>query len=128
MPMPFGAPVSARQQWADWFRETRKGKGLSQEKAAQQIGISRQQVIRWESAESLPDPETVQRIIAAFGTGVSETYRMAGQVPPKLEDAEADDMFATDLQRLVYRAPMHKRSQIKDAIRRQAETLVALAS
>lgn len=42
---------------AAFFKELRKEKGLTQEQLAEQFGVSRRSVSRWETGSSLPDIE-----------------------------------------------------------------------
>ena len=44
---------------ADRIQSLRKTKGISQEELADQIGVSRQAVSKWESEQSNPDLEKV---------------------------------------------------------------------
>ena len=44
---------------ADRIQTLRKAKGMSQEGLADQIGVSRQTVSKWESEQSLPDLEKI---------------------------------------------------------------------
>lgn len=46
---------------ADRIQQQRKARGLSQEKLAEQLGVSRQAVTKWENGQSTPD---VEKIIA----------------------------------------------------------------
>lgn len=50
----------------------RRKTGLSQEALAEQLGISRQAVSRWETNESLPDTERIIQLARIFG--VSTDY------------------------------------------------------
>lgn len=52
--------------------QCRKRAGISQEKLAEQLGISRQAVSRWETGEAVPDIEKVVRLSHIFG--VSTDY------------------------------------------------------
>ena len=45
----------------------RRKAGLSQEALAEELGISRQAVSRWETSESLPDTEKIIRLSRRFG-------------------------------------------------------------
>ena len=45
----------------------RRQKGLSQEQLAEQIGVSRQAVSKWESAQCLPETETLALLCMALG-------------------------------------------------------------
>lgn len=40
----------------------RKEKGLSQEQLAEAIGVARQTVSKWETSETLPDVESLQKL------------------------------------------------------------------
>lgn len=44
---------------ADRIQHLRKVKGISQEELANQIGVSRQSVSKWESEQTLPDIEKI---------------------------------------------------------------------
>ena len=44
---------------ADRIQYLRKTKGLSQEKLADKVGVSRQAVSKWESEQSTPDIEKI---------------------------------------------------------------------
>lgn len=57
---------------ADKIVELRKREGLSQEELAQRIGVSRQSVSKWESAQSTPDMNRILALSEFFG--VSTDY------------------------------------------------------
>ena len=44
------------------IREQRIKKGMSQEKLAEQIGVSRQAVAKWESGQSAPNTENLFKL------------------------------------------------------------------
>ena len=44
---------------ADRIQHLRKSRGISQEELAEQIGVSRQAVSKWESGQSTPDLEKI---------------------------------------------------------------------
>ena len=44
---------------ADRILELRKIKGISQEELADEIGVSRQAVSKWESEQSIPDLDKI---------------------------------------------------------------------
>lgn len=48
----------------------RKASGLSQEKVAELVGVSRQAVTKWESGKSAPSTENLFRLAEIFGTTV----------------------------------------------------------
>lgn len=60
----------------DRIQQLRKAKGISQEELAHQIGVSRQAVSKWESAQSVPDIENV--IIMSDIFNVSTDYILKG--------------------------------------------------
>lgn len=44
----------------------RKESGMSQEKLAETLGVSRQSVYKWEAGESFPDREKIDKLVAIF--------------------------------------------------------------
>ena len=52
---------------ADKIIDLRKKNGWSQEDLAEQLGVSRQAVSKWEGAQSTPDLERVLRMAQLFG-------------------------------------------------------------
>lgn len=65
----------------------RKARNLSQEELAEQIGVSRQAVGKWESGQSQPDLDKVIALSEFFG--VSCDYLLKGDVPEASTDPEA---------------------------------------
>ena len=45
----------------------RKSRGWSQEELAEQVGVSRQAISKWESAQSVPDLDKILRMSELFG-------------------------------------------------------------
>ncbi|MDE7203599.1 MAG: helix-turn-helix domain-containing protein [Lachnospiraceae bacterium] len=66
---------------ADRIQHLRKTKGISQEELADQIGVSRQAVSKWESAQSTPDIEKIILLSDYFGT--TTDYLLKGINPVK---------------------------------------------
>ena len=64
---------------ADRIQHLRKSKGLSQEELADQMGVSRQAVSKWESEQSTPDLEKVVALSDFFG--VTTDYLLKGLEP-----------------------------------------------
>ncbi len=64
----------------------RKARNLSQEELAEQIGVSRQAVGKWESGQSQPDLDKVIALSEFFG--VSCDYLLKGDVPEASTDSE----------------------------------------
>ncbi|MDD2556348.1 MAG: helix-turn-helix transcriptional regulator [Syntrophaceticus sp.] len=61
---------------ADRILRLRKVKGISQEELADQVGVSRQAVSKWESQQSVPELEKV--IIMSEYFGVTTDYILKG--------------------------------------------------
>ena len=57
---------------ADKIIDLRKKAGWSQEELAQQLGVSRQSVSKWEGAQSVPDLDRILALSRLFG--VSTDY------------------------------------------------------
>ena len=75
------------------FNETlamlRKSRGLTQEHLAEQLGVSRQAIARWESGETAPDVYILSDLSEIFEVsadnllnGVNETSASAAAPPP----------------------------------------------
>lgn len=62
---------------AERIQQLRKAKGLSQEQLANEIGVSRQAVSKWESQQSLPDLDKI--IILSEYFDVSTDYLLMGK-------------------------------------------------
>ena len=69
---------------ADRIQYLRKTRGISQETLADQVGVSRQAVSRWESEQSTPDLEKIVLMSDFFG--VTTDYILKGIEPA--EDKE----------------------------------------
>jgi len=54
----------------DRIREQRQRAGMSQEKVAELVGVSRQAVAKWESGQSAPNTENLFKLADIFGTKV----------------------------------------------------------
>ena len=52
---------------ADKIMQLRKKAGWSQEELAEQLGVTRQSVSKWEGAQSLPDLEKILQMSRLFG-------------------------------------------------------------
>ena len=61
---------------ADRILRLRKVKGISQEELADQVGVSRQAVSKWESQQSVPELE--KAIIMSEYFGVTTDYILKG--------------------------------------------------
>ena len=63
---------------ADKIITLRKRNGWSQEELAEQLGISRQSVSKWESGGSIPDLDKIIRMSSLFG--VSTDYLLKEEI------------------------------------------------
>lgn len=69
--------------------QLRKMQGMTQEKLAEKIGVTRQAVAKWESGDSLPDLERSRQLADALGVSLDDlaSYEPNGNfglsVPPK---------------------------------------------
>ena len=55
------------KEFGQFIREAREKKGLYQADIAEQLGVSRQSVSKWESAQSIPDLNRVVAMAEIFG-------------------------------------------------------------
>ena len=62
----------------DRIRENRKRAGLSQDKVAELVGVSRQAVTKWEQGRSAPNTENLFRLAEVLGTTVDLLVRETG--------------------------------------------------
>lgn len=73
---------------ADKIIELRKKNGWSQEELAEQLGVSRQAVSKWEGAQSIPDMERVLAMSRLFG--VSTDYLLKDEIEAQ-QPAEGEE-------------------------------------
>ena len=52
--------------------QARKKKGLSQEDAAEKLGVSRQTISKWETDETLPDIRQAKQLSMLYGLSLDE--------------------------------------------------------
>lgn len=75
---------------ADRILSLRKTKGISQEELAEEIGVSRQAVSKWESEQSSPDLDKV--ILLSDYFGVTTDYLLKGIEPqPDVREGRGQD-------------------------------------
>lgn len=76
--------------------ELRKAKGLSQEELAEQLGVSRQAVSRWELGNTLPDIPNLVQLCELFS--VSADYLVRDEWKSSREPEEnVDKIVSNDL-------------------------------
>lgn len=83
---------------ADKIITLRKKNGWSQEELAEQLGVSRQAVSKWEGAQSTPDLERVLRMAQLFG--VSTDYLLKDEIEDA-DTAEDSPVAGSDAARMV---------------------------
>ena len=72
---------------ADRIQTLRKARGLSQEELADQLGVSRQAVSKWESGQSVPETEKI--VLMSDILHVSTDYLLKGAAQPGANDGES---------------------------------------
>ena len=60
---------------ADKIISLRKKAGWSQEELAQQLGVSRQSVSKWEGAQSVPDLDRILQLSRLFGVTTDDLLK-----------------------------------------------------
>lgn len=96
-------------QIAQRLAELRRSKGYSQEALANELGLSRQAVSKWERAESSPDTENLIALARLYGVSLDDLLRLDDDVR---EDA-------------AYERADREREQVSERERREAEGRVA---
>lgn len=71
--------MTTEMKIADTVQQLRKAKGLSQEQLAEQLGVSRQAVSKWESGQSIPELDKIILMSDFFET--TTDYLLKGTQP-----------------------------------------------
>lgn len=77
---------------AQRLAELRREKGYSQEELAEEIGLSRQAVSKWERAESSPDTGNLIALAKLYGVTLDELLRVEADIDDDVK-FEAQDRF-----------------------------------
>lgn len=80
---------------ADKIIDLRKKNGWSQEELAEKLGVSRQAVSKWESAQSVPDMGRVVQMSELFGVSTDYLLKDALEKAEPSEDAPPESMVRT---------------------------------
>ncbi len=64
----------------DYLKKLRNEKGLSQEKLAERLGISRQSISKWEQGTATPDTENLLKLSNLYGVS-ADVILNCGEVP-----------------------------------------------
>ena len=75
---------------ADKIIENRKKNGWSQEELAEKLGVSRQSVSKWESAQAVPDMKKILQMSEVFGVSTDYLLRDEIEVAAAPETAPVD--------------------------------------
>lgn len=81
---------------ADKIADLRKKNGWSQEELANQLGVSRQAVSKWESASSIPDLDKIVKMSLIFG--VSTDYLLKDSIEAGRESEEVMEYNTAELE------------------------------
>lgn len=76
---------------ADRIQQLRKSRGISQEQLADSIGVSRQAVSKWESAQSVPDIEKIILLSDYFET--TTDFLLKGTAPTREPEKRGNAMM-----------------------------------
>lgn len=76
--------------FADYLKQARKAKKMSQEILAQKLGVTQQAVGKWERGQSTPNPNMVARIAEALDTTADF---LLGFNHPSAETQDAEERF-----------------------------------
>lgn len=79
--------------FADKLTQLRKKAGWSQEELANQIGVSRQAVSKWEGAQSIPDLDKIVKLSTMFGVSVDYLLKDEIEEIGEISMNEATDDF-----------------------------------
>ncbi len=104
---------------ADKIITLRKKAGWSQEELAQQLGVTRQSVSKWEGAQSIPDLDKILQMSRIFG--VSTDYLL------KDEQDETDSLSSSKEESPLRRVSMEEASTYL-SLRKAAAPRIALAT
>ena len=105
----------------------RKIKNLTQQGFAEEVGVSRQSVYKWESGQSYPDVEKLLKIARTFGVTVDDMLNdemdvdRTGAMRPAAEVKEEEE-------RLTREREERRRRRAENKARREAEAAKAEAS
>ena len=103
---------------ADKIIALRKKAGWSQEELAEQLGVSRQAVSKWEGAQSVPDMERILQMSKVFG--VTTDYLLK-------DELEAEEYAASEPDTELHRVTMEDAARYLD-LRKAAAPKMALAT
>ncbi len=68
--------------------ELRKKSKLTQSEVAEELGVSRQAVSRWETGEMIPSAKNLRRLSEMYGEPLDDLVSINGPVPEKASEQE----------------------------------------
>jgi len=74
----------------------RRKRGLSQEQLAEQLGVSRQAVSKWESGQSVPELDKLQALSRCFGVTLDQLMGEGEELSPLQKNAEQEVPLNTE--------------------------------
>ena len=102
---------------ADKIIDERKKNGWSQEELADRLGVSRQSVSKWESAQSVPDLQRILEMSKIFG--VSTDYLLKDEEGVRVTtDAEYTEVYTRRVSMEEANEYLDERFLAKDLLRR----------
>ena len=98
-------------------KERRKKSGLSQERVAELVGVSRQSVTKWESVHSTSSTESLFRLAEIFGTTVDMPLNISAEKNAQSTDQEQIKELTSQIQYL-YRVESARKAEAEAIPRR----------
>lgn len=104
----------------DYLKELRMKKGLSQEKLAEQLGVSRQSVSKWEQGYAVPSSDNVLELSKLYGISADDILnceapkaaadeKEEASKPQKSQQAEVHDDAVAEKEHEVKSTEKHKK-------------------
>lgn len=87
--------------FADKLIQLRKKSGWSQEELAEQLGVSRQSVSKWEGAQSFPDIEKIVKMSQLFGVSTDYLLKEDEEEPSYIEIDETSKVRRVSMEETV---------------------------
>lgn len=95
----------------DHIKECRKSAGLSQDKLAELVGVSRQAVTKWEAGQTAPSTENLLKLAEIFGTTVDRLIA-TDDSPKQLTAAEIYQFYKQEEQREVEKKRIQRKKNL----------------
>ena len=109
---------------ADKIMNERKRNGWSQEELAEKLGVSRQSVSKWESAQSVPDLNRILQLADIFG--VTTDYLLKEELDDMSEQTIIKE--EVEIKEDVYHVSMEEASEFIDLQKKDAPKIANAVS